>query len=245
MGFQVWSEGTGELRPGFEKTFGHDILLVKETPRRAVVELHWRPRLAYEYASRLSEAWLWTQTYPTLISGHPARLLNPEANVLYLALHLCNHYPRLWGWLCDIRELFHRQKVDVDNLVQSAEQFRARPALRLALAECQALFPAPEIASALERIDNSPMRFSERAFFQLSLLGPRSRFANILVGLVMLPDWASRFRFLSSRAFPSASYLRRRYNLPADAPVMHLYLYHPFEGLLNWLRAQVARPTRH
>ncbi len=237
LGYEI-SEKLEEHRPGAEAAFGYVITFSREKPWPILVELHWRPRHPFEYGSRLSDAWLWSQTEAAMVSEHPVRLLKPEAQALYLSLHLCNHYPHLWGWLCDIRELFDKEKINTDYLIQSAEQFRAILALQLVLGECQALFPSEQLSAVLDRLAKSPISLAERSLFRLSLLGPRNRFATVLVGLMMLPDWASRFRFISGRAFPSQEYLHRRYNIPAKVPLALIYLYRPFEGLISWVRAR-------
>ncbi len=234
LGFQPESIEDLELVQGFADRFGRKLDLAKPGPFMTAMELHSSPSLPFEYGSRLSPAWLWSQAEMRDLSGSPVRVLKPAAALLYLAVHLSNHDPLTWIWLYDLQELIEEEEITPEQM-GAAKQFNLVPALRFALEECLALFPSERGSMLLDSLGATRISSRERLLFTVARKSPRSVLAGTFVGIVMLPGWEAKLQFLRARLFPDRAFLEHRYHPPARLPLPLLYLYRLFRGLSSLL----------
>lgn len=122
------------------------------------VELHWHLLDVPYYMRCVPMAWFWEHSEPLAIAGHTFRVLDAEANVLYLAAHLALHHGfRGLHSLLDLALLIVRAGagLDWDTVIEAAQRFDLVCALQGTLdhlAEAWPSLPVNAVRCRLRRI---------------------------------------------------------------------------------------------
>jgi hypothetical protein len=108
------------FRARYERACGHHVKLVH--PERPVVELHFKPRSGTRSALRADDVLSRARPFTTP-SGALVRVLAPEDELVYLALHAAHHSIEREGWVLDLLLLLDAHP-DLDWTI-AAERARA------------------------------------------------------------------------------------------------------------------------
>jgi hypothetical protein len=238
--------GFGYSRPypvisqGLNRELGHHIYLSRENTSPPGLELHWS--LVGGKADRRSApaGWFWEHTQPlqpsVLPSGasHNALVLNPSANLLFLAAHL---YLKHYGdsgrliWLVDVHLLLESwgQAVDWGAVIGAAAQTGWTEALYGALRAAQ-----EDLGSQLPEgiLPTLAASLPDQA------VGPRRRDAqpryHARATLDTLANYrpAARLPVLLAMLFPSPAHMRWRYR-PHPSWLWPLYYPVKWAGMLR------------
>ncbi len=216
--------------PSVNRAVGYHVALQRGAEH--IVELHWN--LVGSDADWRSPSldWFWSQTEPlTLGPNVTALMFTPTGQLLYLAAHLMLQHgagdARLL-WFYDIHLLLESwsARVDWDQLLTRAAEFRWSDALHRALQETRARFNTPisdEFLRALAATsDTKAARLIARKARSSPLRGPKywHTFSTL--------NGSARFRFVAGMLFPNPAFMRWRYRLRT---MWLVPLYYP----LRWL----------
>jgi hypothetical protein len=189
-----------------------------ESPEGVRLDLHWalltEPRFVWSAAG----AEIWARSVPITVAGQPARGLGREDLLLYLAAHLAVHHSlggllRYW----DVALLLERESEAIDwaTLPTRAMRWRTRRALFFGLLGARALFDArvPEAVLAALR----PRGLRAALLAALVRRGEPARLQRLehLVTLLLVDRAGDLLGALRHAVWPSAGWMRARYNAPA------------------------------
>ena len=214
-------------------------LFLPPDPYPAGVELHWHILDVPYYLRHVPMDWFWEHTESLLIDEQPYRVLNPEANLIYLPAHLALHhrFQGLHSYL-DLAQLIvrNRDQLDWDRIAATARSFDLLTALRETLerlAECWPSLPLDTARRLLQAV--RPSRTDERLFH---LITGEERNPNLYVytTLVSMPDFAARARFAWANLFPQPAYMKSRYGVRAGWQLPYWYVYRMAGGLSRYAR---------
>ncbi len=151
-----WREPGGAVQRHLRRNFAH---LHLHGPAGVTLELHFRLDTGLGVDLPVDDL-LARSVVATTAGGAPARLLAPEDELLFLALHLVRHaFGRLvWGF--DLKLLALRQPCDGSRVASLARELGVERGLSLALTHVRERLAAP---------------FPEPATLGLPVLGPRRR----------------------------------------------------------------------
>ena len=248
-------EPTPDMAPGVNRAVGHHVGLHggKDIPLR--VEAHWILAAGEHDRHAPSMAWFWRQTEEwNMENGEWKRedgaqllrspvhfppsifQLTPTAHLLYLAAHLMLQHggaqaQLLWFYDIDLMVRRKADRLDWDELLRRAREFRWAAALHAALQGAQDRFdtPLPQgfLNALAEAGDYLDVRLVERKADPLQTRALSVR--NVMSAL----DWQTRLRLALAIAFPSPSYMRWRYLSRFRAP-LRPFLW-PLCYLYRWL----------
>jgi hypothetical protein len=194
-----------ELRPGFDREFGKELLLRLD---RVELDVH-RTFVTGPFGLTIDLEHLFDHPTPFEVGGTELRTLGPNG----LFLHACYNaalgdYPVRWGSLRDLLLVCERLDVDDQAVIAIARDWRAtavvRQAARTAI-EVLDLGPM-HVLSPLAELD-VPRR--EERLLQSYLTTARS-YRRALAALAVIPGVRARFRYARAIAVPSAAYLESR-----------------------------------
>jgi hypothetical protein len=163
------------------------------------VDLHRSLRCMDYYLFPLSE--VWTRTTEKSLYGYRVRLLSPELNFIYTAMHALNHGPLLRDWL-DLVLILNRTAFDWDKFISLTTVLGAlRPMWWIfqEMSDNWESIPPVEIDDALaayrphwleDRIISGRLRYLWLFYARMRLLG----------------GWYSKIRYMKSRLLPSENY---------------------------------------
>lgn len=208
-------------------------------PHSAPVELHWHVLDVPYYMRRVSMDWFWQRTELLDLGGGPLRILNDEANAVYLPAHLALHH-RFRGLhsLFDLALLIaaRSDRLDWQSIASAAQSHELLSCLQATLdrlAECWPSLPLAEprrIAGALR-----PTATDERLFRLLSV-ETRSATLDFYTTLSTLPGIADRARYVWFNLFPAPAYMRSRYGVSAGWQLPYWYARRLCGGVYRFLR---------
>jgi len=206
-------------------------------PYRTLVELHWHIVDVPYYMHRIPVAWFWDNSEAAEIAGRPFRVLNPEANLVYLPSHLAFHhrFQRLHS-LFDLALLIARRGEEVDwaRVAAAARSFELLAVLRETLDRLARSWPALPLDEARRQAAAAaPSRMDARLYRHLTAEA-RSTPLRFYTTLVTLPDLASRLRYARLVVFPQPSYMRSRYRVGSDWQLPYWYLRRLVGGLARF-----------
>ena len=226
-----------EIRPGLAQLVSYEVNFDGGEYIPLHVELHWNLIGSEESRYRPRIDWFWEQAEMADLPGVQALVLKPTAYLLYSAAHLAlkhgeAHSPLRWFY--DIHLLVGRedQRIQWDELVGRAREFRWAPALHVALAGTVARFATPLPIGLLESLINvgEPR---DQALIQRKTQS-QTRWESTSDALASL-SWRARLHLLLALAIPSAAYVRWRYK-PSPAWLWPLcYPYRWFDILREGL----------
>lgn len=241
-----YAEPHPEMVRGLNRATSWHVHLRGGPHQRIAVELHWNLIASDSDWRTPPLGWFWEQTERWKVEkgkwkkenggGSPSNLhspssvfhLTPTAHLLYLAAHLMLQHggaeARLL-WFYDLHLLIAREgeRLDWDELVGRAGEFRWAPALHAALSGLQARFdtqiPHRVLDSLAQIHDPQAQRLVQRKAVQT-----QAETTGIRVVLARL-DWRARLRLAWSIACPSPDYMRWRYK---PEPAWLWPLYYPY-----------------
>ena len=230
------------MTPGLQAMIGYDLPLQGGCDVRLTLEPHWSLIGGEESRYRPRIDWFWDQVKMANLVGCQALILKPTAHLLFLAAHLAikhgeAHSPLRWFY--DIHLLVKRegQRIQWDELVARAREFRWAPALHVALAGTAARFAPPLPAGLLESLmDGTDSR--DQALVQRKTR-PQSRWQSTTDQLTSL-SWRARLRLLLAYFLPSPAFVRKRYR---PHPAWLWPLFYPYRWL-DMLRDGLATSWR-
>jgi hypothetical protein len=208
----------------------------RDHPAAPVVDLHWDIARRWRTDGKALEN-LWAEASPATFWGIAGYRLNPEWELLYLALHAVRHRWRVLKWLVDIHDYASTQPVDWDRLAAKADGLGWGRALRLTLGLCRALFDTavpPPLARPVPR-----WAFAE-------LHGPDAPWRDALIPARVLDRRADRLRYLV-RLFLEPTILERRVVVLPAALSRIYYLLRPLRLVARWagpIAASKLQPRR-
>ncbi|MBM3749312.1 MAG: nucleotidyltransferase family protein, partial [Acidobacteria bacterium] len=203
-----------ETRPGLAHRLSYELEFDGGESMHLPLGLHWSliGGGASSYRPRID--WFWEQAEMADLPRMQTLILKPTAHLLYLAAHLMLQHGGAQArllWFYDLDLLIHRQadRLDWDELLRRAREFRWATALRAALQGVQERLgtPLPQgfLDALAETDDHQAAHLVERRAdpLQNSVINDW----NFLLSL----DWPARLRLALATAFPSPAYVRWRY----------------------------------
>jgi hypothetical protein len=192
------------------------------------VELHWHILNVAYYLHKVPMDWFWENTESLLVAGQPFRVLNPEANLIYLPAHLALHH-RFQGLhsLLDLALLIvqNRDWLNWDRIAATARSFDLLTALCETLDRLAQCWPSLPIDDARRKAHAlEPSRTDGRLYRLLTAESPSSSLYAYTT-LLTLPDFAARARIIRVKLCPQPAYMMERYRVTSRWQLPYWYLY--------------------
>jgi hypothetical protein len=211
---------------------------------KLAVEVHWS-LVSSEHDWRAPDLdWFWQQSELADFGPVRAHVLTPTAHLLYLAAHLMLQHGAGRGrliWYYDLDLLIRRcaGRLDWDELVSRARQFRWEPALHAALTGAAERFDTPVPAGVLATFH--PAGDAEAAtLVRRRARSDQTRASRTLAAFSSL-TWPARLRLALALVFPTPAYIRWRYK-PRPAWLWPLcYPYRWFDEARDGVRTIISR----
>ena len=202
-----------ERRPGLARLVTYEVNLDGGEHIHLHVELHWSLIGGEESRYRPRIDWFWEQVETADLPGVQALVLRPIAHLLYSAAHLAlfhgeAHSPLRWFYDIHLLVTQEGHRIDWNELILRAQEFRWAPALRAALAGTAARFATPLPAGLLESLIKG-VDSKDQALIQRKTR-PQTLWERTRDKLACL-SWRARLHLLLAIAIPSPSYVRCRY----------------------------------
>lgn len=205
-----YCEAYPEMTPGLNRVVGHHVHLRGGPQQGVAVELHWSLVGGDSDWRSPPLDWFWEQTEERTVLQ-----LTSTAHLLYLAAHLMLQHggarARLL-WYYDIHLLVSHweSRLDWDELLNRAREFRWAAALHAALQSARACFDTPVPDGFLETLaqthDPQATRLVQRKADPLQTRAVGTW--NVLMSL----DWRARIHLALGTFCPGPAYMRWRYN---------------------------------
>jgi hypothetical protein len=243
-----------ELVAGAALAWENEVALGRAGPMPTPLELHWSWLDSPHHQQVIPMAWVWSTAVPAPELGPEARVLGPEALLLYLCAHLALHHGRggayPWRWCLDVVGLLHRFGPTLDWAVV-ADRARASDLvlpMQRVVGHVRAAWaaPVPEAAMArLAALQPSPAEVRVVRALSAPRPGPAVRLWR---DLAALPAWSARLRFGWHHLFPSPAYMSRRYGKHGRLGLAGAYARRWGNGVgqvLAWRGSSRRRGRRH
>ncbi|MHB1318035.1 MAG: nucleotidyltransferase family protein [Anaerolineae bacterium] len=235
-----------EERPAGLLVTSNQIQLDPPKPGQVSVELHWHILDVPYYLRRVPMAWFWENTQAQTVAGLSFRVLNAEANVLYLSAHLALHHAfRGLHSLLDLALLIVRTGAGLNwaKVIEAARRFELISALRETLdhlAEAWPSLPLDEPRRQLATL--TPTRMDAR-LYRLLTSESRTPTLQFYASLSSIPGLFAKARYVAMHLLPQPAYMRRRYGFRSNWQLPFWYLYRLADGLWRLARTVVrSRP---
>jgi hypothetical protein len=124
------------LRSGIEHALTRNI-----GGRDHAVEVHWGVSFSSRLDDKAAEQ-LWNESGSFVFFGVPGRVLSPEWEFLFLALHAARHRWRL-RWLADVHDACSLRQLDWDKVKQISKDYGWDNVVELSLSTCNYFFGTP------------------------------------------------------------------------------------------------------
>jgi hypothetical protein len=228
-----WRAGL-QVRPGNLPVYDNEAALFRPGPASAPLELHCSLLDSPFYQARIPMAWFWQTAKPVRVNGHPAYVLGPEAEVLYLAAHQILHH-RGAGllWLYDLAQIIVRCQAafDWNELISRAVAYNLVLPLQLTLPQLAADWGVSVPAAALNRLTGLHPTRCEASNFRALTTPNRSAGRRFVDDLVAQPDWRLRLKYAWHNAAPQPAYMRQHYGVRHGWALPFYYPYRWATGL--------------
>ena len=192
----------------------NELVLYKASDARYHLDVHWS-LFSPPYHHKVSADWFWATVLDAGGCGvAPARMLGPEAQVLYLAAHLMLHHGgRGLMWWQDVAEVIwtFRERLDWDVLFDRARDYDLVLPLQHVLLGLVEHWRLPIPAVVVEQLRALPASPQERQDYAELTGAQRILVRRMWVNLLSLPDWSGRLRYAMRNLFPPVAYMRWRY----------------------------------
>jgi hypothetical protein len=210
----------------FEKEISHARAYQKKGGKGFALELHQALVSDRQGATPTNGGWFWSHTTQVSINGSSVVTLSPEANLIYLCVHLVCHHgwePR-FIWLYDIHRLLEKcqEALDWGVFRTLMEKSNWQPYVGVVLKAAKAFLRSPLPEEVLAKFSGSDQK--------LGILGWQTRLPPTRA-IVTLDEWrrirglGNRVRFLYHVFFPTRAYMVYRYQ-PSDQrlwPLLYPY----------------------
>ncbi len=226
-----YSQIGSEASTGATLFYENELTLVKDKPFPIFLEIHWSLLNSPYYQHSLPLSWFWQTAQPP--GDGTALGLSDEAQLVYLSAHLfLHHQGKELLWLQDIAMLLKQRGAAMDweaacNLAQACRLVLPLQQTLAILAEDWGI-SLPD--GVMERLQALTVSREESQVFSRFSQRKRSVARRFLDDLIFLPNWSTRLRFAWHNLFPSAAYMRRRYQIQSSWLVP---LYYPYRWLLG------------
>jgi hypothetical protein len=221
-----------ETHPGALADYENELTLRKPGHRDTLVDVHWSLFDSPYYQTRIAMDWFWDSARTASIAGVPSLVLGPEALTIHLCGHLALHHMATGLlWWHDIAAVLERYRdaMDWPVVLSRIDAYGLLPAVRPVLTRAVEEWGAPIPVDALRALrDRQHSREELHVYAQLAS-GQRPPGRRFWTDLTSTPGWRQRLRFARTNLFPSAAYMRERYDI--QHPLL-LPLYYPY----RWLR---------
>ncbi|MCD6291042.1 MAG: nucleotidyltransferase family protein [Anaerolineae bacterium] len=214
-----------EMVPGLNRLVGHHVGLTSSGKAPLYVEVHWTLVAGRHGRYTPSMEWFWSHTEPVSMGDatkprtgpslpDSPLTLSPTAHLPYLAAHLMLQHGEARSqtlWFYDIDLMIRRWggRIDWDDLLQHAQEFRWAAALHAALRGVRERFGTPLPERVLDRLD--VMSDEESARLVRRKATPwRTRLPGVLNTMAAM-SWTLRLRLIAAHVLPSPTYMRWRY----------------------------------
>lgn len=216
-------------------------ILVHESEKKPVLELHWHLLDNPYYASQLRTEVLIDRSRPIMVEDVIPKVLGLEDQIVHLCCH--NLYHHMGGFtrsLVDIAFLVnkYREKISWEDIIQQAEKYDLKMAVASSFRQLSNKWYTPIPEPVLRRSAEWRPSTSER-FFAWS---QRNEFLRAVRTFMTLPDARIKMRYARGQFFPDIEYLRWRYDLSADSSLASGYLKRYLSGVESMVRAAIRRP---
>jgi hypothetical protein len=222
-----------ETHPGVLAEQENEIAFLKSGRIDAWMDLHWSLFDSPYYQSRMQMDWFWDTAEPVTLADQPALVLGTEALLIHLCGHLALHHEGAGLlWWQDIVELLHARRgaIDWPTVLRKTRDYHLLPPVRSVLTEAAEAWGAPVPADVLAALrEPSDARQAERLYEQLSVI--RSPGQRFLTDFATTAGWRQRLRYARTNLFPSAAYMRARYEIRHPLLVPLYYPYRWWRGL--------------
>ncbi len=203
---------TPELANDFQFAFANEACFIRRGKRPAQIDLHWHVFPAAYYRERIPIAWFWERTQEIRAHDRAMRIFSPAAQLL----HLCSHFTLQHGsarllWSYDLALLLARAPLDWAETLAAVRAFGLGRAVQVALAQVRATWGVAPPETAARELGELAPSFGERIFFSIATAERPD--ARVLLDWLYLPGLRSKWRFGLRYLFPSAAYMRVRYQI--------------------------------
>jgi Uncharacterised nucleotidyltransferase len=228
-----------EAQPGAAMEFENEIVLSNPGATNTTIELHWGLVDSPYYQQKLHLEWFWESAVephprPSFLRGEGGRVLGVEALTLYLCAHLALHHQG-YGlrWLHDIAEVLscYRDRIDWGLLLAKASETDLVLPLQQILPRVVEGWNVPMPPGIPARLQQMQPSAEEARVFNWLSAGRRPVAQRFWADLVSMPGWRPRVRYGLGNLFPSAHYMRHRYNLRYGFLLPFSYPYRWLVGL--------------
>lgn len=222
-----------ETRAGDALAYENELALCKPGSTDTVLELHWGLLDSPYYQHKLPMAWFWESALAVRLGDTPARVLGPEAQVLYLCAHLVLHHQggsRLW--LHDVAEVvtFYRESLDWAEVLARAQAYDLVLPLQHVLSDLASQGCVPLPSHLLAQLRALRPSLEEARVFAWLTAEERPVAYRLWADLSSMAGWKRRLRYAWNNVFPSLGYMRHRYRFSHPAGLL---VYYPYRWLLG------------
>lgn len=235
-----YSQGQPEHRAGSLIIYGGQELFTPPSPQQIDVELHWHVLSIPYYLRRVPMDWFWDNTESLTVAGRPFRVLNLEANLIYLPAHLALHHG-FHGWhsLLDLALLVTRNadRLQWEKVIAAATSFELLNVLRSTLDRLAGVWPSLPLDDPRRQLRDLQPSGTDTRLFRLLTAESRTPTLDFYTTLVSLPDLGERARYAWTNLFPQPAYMIGRYRVQARWQLPYWYLFRLGQGLTRLARS--------
>lgn len=211
-------DSNNELAAGFQDAFYSEMTFYRLTPPRVSLDVHWHLFVPLYFRRRIDPEWFWERAEIFSFGGATARVFNPTAQLVHLAVHASlnhKHTPRLI-WLYDLALLLARKGDELDwhAAAAFAQQAGLARSMFEVLTQMQEVWSvrAPKEMYELFRPPHSSLK--ERIAFALTAAEHNQ--ARALSDALSAPTWRGKVQYGWRHLFPDANFMRRHYGVQND-----------------------------
>ncbi len=212
-----------EMHDGFQRHFSFEETFLRGRPNPAQVDIHWHLIENGYYRARVPVDWFWERTEQIRVDGRPARVLRPDANLLYLAAHfILHHHGERLIWSYDLARLlsFSGGEIEWAGTVAAAERFGLSRPLLTALELVSRAWGVQAPEEVMGTLSRSRGSWHER--LALTAIGAPHSDARFLLDALESPGAGGKLAYYARVLFPARAYMMQRYR-PRDARLLPLY----------------------
>lgn len=234
-----------ERRSGCDQRFAYQVAFWRDEPQPAQLDLHWHPFNIPYYAQRIPSGWFWTRTITLSFNDRTARILAPDAQLLYLCTHFAKHRFERMIHAYDIALLLarHGGQINWDALLKMASSFHLVKVLQEALAQVHAVWRMAMPSAVRTQLQALQPSRRERLLFA-GMMAQSTKAFIALQGLTT-PGLHAKIAFWLCYGVPSAAYMRARYGIRRARLLPMFYLWRVAGGFAQVARSFIAMALRH
>jgi len=228
-----YSTADPEVHAGMNLAYENELKLLKGGHVETTLEVHWHLLDSPFYQFGMGMEWFWETARQRTCAGAAGLMLGPEALLLYLCAHLALHHRRSGMlWRHDVAEVLHRYRDELkwDELFRRAAAFDLVLPLQQVVPEVADCWEITLPDGVLERLVNLHPSARERKVYAGLTSASRPVARRFRADLAGIPNWGGRLRYAWRHMFPSASYMRQRYEVRRNVLLPLYYFYRWYVG---------------